>query len=90
MFLKAQYGLKSSGKRWAEVIHSMLMDMKFLPSKADPCNWLRKAPNLKCYEYYQKKIHSGHNKVTQSHNVGTRLFSGFLVSSASGVVEWNC
>ena len=25
--------------------------MKFLPSKADPCIWLRKAPNLKCYEY---------------------------------------
>ena len=25
--------------------------MKFLPSKADPCIWLRKEPNLKCYEY---------------------------------------
>ena len=25
--------------------------MKFLPSNADPCIWLRKAPNLKCYEY---------------------------------------
>ena len=25
--------------------------MKFLPFKADPCIWLRKAPNLKCYEY---------------------------------------
>ena len=25
--------------------------MKFLPSKADPCVWLRKAPNLRCYEY---------------------------------------
>ena len=25
-----------------------------------------------------------------SHNVGTRLFSGFLVSFASGVVEENC
>ena len=25
--------------------------MKLLPSKADPCIWLRKAPNLKCYEY---------------------------------------
>ena len=25
--------------------------MKFLPSKADLCIWLRKAPNLKCYEY---------------------------------------
>ena len=23
----------------------------FLPSKADPCIWLRKAPNLRCYEY---------------------------------------
>ena len=25
--------------------------MKVLPSKADPCIWLRKAPNLRCYEY---------------------------------------
>ena len=25
--------------------------MKFTPSKADPCIWLRKAPNLSCYEY---------------------------------------
>ena len=49
--LKALYGLKSSGNRWAEVIHGILRDMKFLPSKADPCIWLRKVPNLKCYEY---------------------------------------
>ena len=51
IFLKALYGLKSSGKRWAEVIHGILRVMKFLPSKADPCIWLRKAPNLRCYEY---------------------------------------
>ena len=51
IFLKALYGLKSSGKRWAEVIHGILRDMKFLPSKADPWIWLRKAPNLRCYEY---------------------------------------
>ena len=25
--------------------------MNVLPSKADPCIWLRKAPNLRCYEY---------------------------------------
>ena len=25
--------------------------MKFTPSKADPCSLLRKAPNLRCYEY---------------------------------------
>ena len=36
IFLKALYGLKSSGKRWAEVIHGILP---------------RKAPNLRCYEY---------------------------------------
>ena len=44
------YGLKPSGKRWAEVIHGTLRDMKFTPSKADPCIWCRKAPNLRCYE----------------------------------------
>ena len=49
-FRKTLYGLKSSGKRWAEVIHGILRDMKVLPSKADPCIWLRKAPNLRCYE----------------------------------------
>ena len=51
IFLKALYGLKSSGKRWTEVIPGILRDMKFLPSKVDPCIWLRKAPNLRCYEY---------------------------------------
>ena len=51
IFLKALYGLESSGKRWAEVIHSILKDIKFTPSNADQCIWLRKAPNLKCYEY---------------------------------------
>ena len=51
IFLKTLYGLKSSGKGWTEVIHGILRDMKFLPSKADPCIWLRKAPNLRCNEY---------------------------------------
>ena len=49
IFLKALYGLKSSGRRWAEVIHSMPKHMEFIPSKADPCIWLRKAPNLRYY-----------------------------------------
>ena len=51
IFLKALYGLNSSGKRWAEVIHGILRDMNFIPSKTDPFNWLRKAPNLRCDEY---------------------------------------
>ena len=41
----------SSGKAWAEVIHSILKDMKSTPSEADPCTWLRKPPNLRCYKY---------------------------------------
>ena len=51
IFLNALYGLKSSGKRSAEVIYGIFRDMKILPSKADACIWLRKAPNLRCYEY---------------------------------------
>ena len=50
IFLKALYGLKSSCKRWAEVVHGILRDMNILPSKVDPYIWLRKAPNLRCYE----------------------------------------
>ena len=42
IFLKALYGLKSSGKRLAEVIHGILRDMKFLPSKADPLTEMHK------------------------------------------------
>ena len=51
ILLKVLYGLKSSGKTWAEGIHSILKDMMFTPSKADRCIWLRRAPNLRCYEY---------------------------------------
>ena len=40
IILKALCGLKSSGKRWAEVIHGILRDMKVLPSKADPCDMI--------------------------------------------------
>ena len=40
IFLKAIYGL-----------NPILRDIQFLPSMADPCIWLRQAPNLKCYEY---------------------------------------
>ena len=51
IFIKALNGLKSSGKRWDEVIHGILRDMKVLPSKPDPFIWFRKAPILRCYEY---------------------------------------
>ena len=51
VFLKAFYGLKSSGKRWAEVIHDILKDMKCFPSKAHSCIWLRKNHRKSHYEY---------------------------------------
>ena len=51
IFNKALYGLKSSGKRWAERSYDIIKDMGFTPSKADPCIWMRENQNLKCYEY---------------------------------------
>ena len=51
IFNKALYGLKSSGKRWAEKFYDIIKDMGFTPSKADPCVWMRENKTLKCYEY---------------------------------------
>ena len=50
-FSKALYGLKSSGKRWAETSHDILKDMNFIPSRADQCIWLKKNVKLNLYEY---------------------------------------
>ena len=51
IFNKPLYGLKSSGKRWAERFYDIIKDMGFMPFKADPCVWMRENKNLKCYEY---------------------------------------
>ena len=51
IFNKALYGLKSSGKRWAERFYDNIKDVRFMPSKADPCIWMRENQKLKCYEY---------------------------------------
>ena len=51
IFNKALYGLKSSGKRWADRFYDIIKDMGFMPSKADPCIWMRENQKLKCYEY---------------------------------------
>ena len=48
---KALYGLKSSGLRWSQKIHDIMLDMGISPSKADPCVWLRKAKCTTKYEY---------------------------------------
>ena len=50
-FSKALFGLKSSGKRWAETLHDILIDMEFIPSRADQCIWLKKNEKLNIYEY---------------------------------------
>ena len=51
IFNKALYGLKSSGKRWAERFYHIIKDMGFTPSKADPCIWMWENKKMKCYEY---------------------------------------
>ena len=41
MIIKAQYGLKSSGKRWHDRLFDVLYDMGFRPSKAEEDIWMR-------------------------------------------------
>ena len=36
---KALYGLKSSGLRWSQRIHDIMLQLSFRPCKADPCVW---------------------------------------------------
>ena len=50
-FSKALYGLKSSGKRWAETLHDILKEMNFIPSRADKCIWLKRNNKFNLYEY---------------------------------------
>ena len=45
----ALYGLKSSGVRWSERIHDIMLQLNFRPYKADPCVWLREKKNK--YKY---------------------------------------
>ena len=50
-FSKVFYGLKSSGKRWAETLHDVLKDKDFKPSRADQCILLKKNLKSNLYEY---------------------------------------
>jgi len=48
---KALYGLRSSGKRWHEMLADTLRDMGFTPSRAEGDIWMRKSEDGKIYEY---------------------------------------
>ena len=45
---KAQYGLKSSGKRWHDKLYDVLRGMGFFPSKAEEDIWMRD-----CGDHYE-------------------------------------
>ena len=46
---KALYGFKSSGIRWSQRIHDIMLQLNYRPCKADPCVWLREMKDK--YEY---------------------------------------
>ena len=48
IIVKALYGLKSSGLRWHERLAAILLEMEFIPSRADPDVWLRS-----CGDHYE-------------------------------------
>jgi hypothetical protein len=49
LVVKAQYGLKTSGRCWHDKLHDILISMGFFPSKADPDIWMRDKEDH--YEY---------------------------------------
>ena len=49
IIIKAQYGLKSSGKRWHDRFYDVMRDMGFFPSRAEEDIWMRDAGTH--YEY---------------------------------------
>ena len=46
---KALYGLKSSGLRWSQRPHDIMLQLGFKPCKADPCVWSREMKNKSEY-----------------------------------------
>ena len=50
----------------------------------------KKVVNIQRLCIITEKIQSTQQGHKKSHNVATRLLSGFLASFASGVVEWKC
>ena len=46
---KALYGFESSGLRWSQRIHDIMLQLGFSPCKADPCVWLKEMKTK--YEY---------------------------------------
>ena len=60
---KALYGSKSSGLRWSQRIHNIMLQLGFNPCKADPCVWLREMKAK--YEYiaiYADDLLMNHNR----------------------------
>ena len=49
IIIKAQYGLKTSGRRWHDRLYDVLRSMGFTPSKAEEDIWMRDAKTH--YEY---------------------------------------
>ena len=49
MIHKALYGLKSSGLRWSQRIHDIVLQLNYKVCKADPYIWLRERKDK--YEY---------------------------------------
>ena len=45
------HGLKSSVLKWTQRIHDIMLDMDFIPCRADPCVWLKKSKDGTKYEY---------------------------------------
>jgi hypothetical protein len=51
VFQKALYGLRSSGLKWSQRLHDILLDLGYTSSKADSYVWYKECTKTNKYEY---------------------------------------
>ena len=70
---KTLYGLKSTCLRWTQRIHDIMLDMDFMPCRADPCVWLKKSIEGHCLNMWPSMlmtIHQHSRQQIQTENQG--------------------
>jgi hypothetical protein len=61
------YGLKSSGTSWRSTLASLLSDLGYTSTKANPNVWIRKAVRPDGYDYYEMLLVYVNNILSVSH-----------------------
>lgn len=80
------YGLKSSGTSWRSTLASLLSDLGYTLTKANPNVWIRKAVRPDGYDYYEMLLVYVNNILSVSHQAQEAIDEVILYYKAK---EWS-